>query len=86
MLIEFFIAAARSVPDTGNVSMVPGHAKSNLEEGLIREFVPLENAFERPQNRKMDQFAYRAVISRAILAPSTRYRRMTKSAAGVQVR
>jgi hypothetical protein len=54
MLIEFFIAAARSVPDTGNVSMAPERAKSNLEEGLIQELVPLENAFERAKKSKKD--------------------------------
>jgi hypothetical protein len=58
MLIEFFIAAARSVPDTGNVSMAPKRAKSNLEEGLIRELVPLESAFRDAKNRKkIDQLA-----------------------------
>ena len=58
MLIEFFIAAARSVPDTGKVSMAPERAKSNLEEGLIRQLVPLENPFAGAKNRKkIDQLA-----------------------------
>ena len=71
MLIEFFIPRSPQRPWTpATLAWCPGHAKSNLEEGLIREFVPLENAFERPQIEKWYQLAYRAVISRAILAPS----------------
>jgi hypothetical protein len=45
MLIETFVAAARSVPVEVNVSMAPADGKSNLEEGLIRELIPLDRAF-----------------------------------------
>jgi hypothetical protein len=52
MLIEFVIAAARSVPDKGDVSMASEHAKSNLEEGLIRKVIPQDKAFPCVQNGK----------------------------------
>jgi hypothetical protein len=56
MLIEVFIAAARSVPVETNVSMAPAGSKSNLEEGLIRELIPLDRAF-RAGTQQLDQLA-----------------------------
>jgi hypothetical protein len=57
MLIEFFIAAARSVPDSGDVSMVPARAKSNLEEGLIRAACSTEKRFRSRKIEETDQLA-----------------------------
>jgi hypothetical protein len=33
------------VPDEANVSTALEHAKSNLEEGLIRKLIPLDKGF-----------------------------------------
>ena len=55
MLIEIFIAAARSVPDEADVSTAPERAKSNLEEGLIRRLFSWITGFRAPKKREKDR-------------------------------